>query len=183
MKKSFLFLLYLIVNSALLHAQDIIIEKNTPGSFALVQANSTATIYVDDADDETVKKTAALFQQDIEMVTGKKPVIVNKLNGSEKNIILIGTINKSALIKQLVKEKKINTNIIAGKWEAYQVQTIINPFKGIQNALVVTGSDRRGVAYGVFELSKQAGVSPWYWWADVPVKKKTSLYIKQTKLF
>ena len=67
---------------------------------------------------------------------------------------------------------------IKDKWEAYLIQTISNPFKGIGNALVITGSDRRGTAYGVFELSKQMGVSPWYWWADVPVKKKTALYIK-----
>ena len=43
--------------------------------------------------------------------------------------------------------------------------------------LVIAGSDRRGTAYGVFEFSKQIGVSPWYWWADVPVKKKAeSIY-------
>lgn len=43
--------------------------------------------------------------------------------------------------------------------------------------LVIAGSDRRGTAYGVFELSRQMGVSPWYWWADVPVKKQASVYI------
>ena len=66
---------------------------------------------------------------------------------------------------------------ISSKWEAYQLQS----FAG-SNALVIAGSDRRGTAYGVFELSKQIGVSPWYWWADVPVKKKNEIFIN-TKYF
>src|SRR5450755_44138 len=123
MKKSVLFLLSIVASNILLRAQKIIDEKNTPGAFALVQGNNTASIYVDDNDFETVKKAVALFQQDIEMVTGKTPAIINKLTGSEKNLIIIGSINKSALISQLIKQKKINTSSIAGKWEAYQLQT------------------------------------------------------------
>ena len=52
-----------------------------------------------------------------------------------------------------------------------------NPFPGVHQALVITGSDRRGTAYGVFELSRAIGVSPWYWWADVPVKHADALYL------
>ncbi|HMC85080.1 MAG TPA: glycosyl hydrolase 115 family protein, partial [Chitinophagaceae bacterium] len=181
MKRLLLFSLYVTLAASSASAQQIISEKNTPGSVGLVLGNAVASIYADDADFETVNKTVSLFQQDIEMVTGKKPAIINKISGKEKNIIIIGTIGKSALIGQLIKEKKLDVSGITGKWEAYQIQTIAHPFKAVENALVVTGSDSRGVAYGVFELSKQIGVSPWYWWADVPVKKKTSLYVKQTK--
>src|SRR5258708_20694893 len=66
---------------------------------------------------------------------------------------------------------------LTGEWEKFQMETINNPTKGIKQALVITGSDKRGTAYGVAELSKQMGVSPWYWWADVPVQKKTGLYV------
>ncbi len=59
-----------------------------------------------------------------------------------------------------------------GQWEAFCLQTVARPAAGVQNALVIVGSDRRGTAYGVFELSEQLGVSPWYWWADVPVKRR-----------
>jgi hypothetical protein len=179
--KKVLLSLYIMVTMAPLYAQDIITEKKTPGSFSLVEGNNTAAIYVDDADFETVKKTVELFQQDAERVTGKKPVVIHQLDGSVKNIIVIGTVTRSALVKQLIKENKINTAKLSGQWEACQMQTIVHPFKGIENALIVTGSDRRGVAYGVFELSKQMGVSPWYWWADVPVKQKPNLYIQPTK--
>ena len=125
------------------------------------------------------QKAASFLQSDIESVTGKKPVIINKI-GTEKNIILIGSIDQSALIASLIKNKKIKVDSITGKWEAGITQIVNNPFPGIDKALVITGSDRRGTAFGVFELSKQIGVSPWYWWADVPVKKKKELYVSNS---
>ena len=106
------------------------------------------------------------------MVTGKKPELVNKLPILTNNIIVIGSIEKCWAISELIKTKKINTSAIKKQWEAFQIQTISNPFTGFKNALVITGSDRRGTAFGVFEFSKQIGVSPWYWWADVPVERK-----------
>jgi hypothetical protein len=72
----------------------------------------------------------------------------------------------------MIKQKKINVDKIKGKWDAYQIQTVASPFKGIENALVIIGANKRGAAYGAFDYPKQAGVSPWYWWADVPVKRK-----------
>ena len=118
------------------------------------------------------------MQTDIDSVTGTKPSIIHNLHAATaKNIIIIGSINNSAIIKQLITQKKISVTSISNKWEAYTIQTIKNPFKGIEHALVIAGSDRRGTAYGVFELSKQMGVSPWYWWADVPVKKKADIYV------
>ena len=55
---------------------------------------------------------------------------------------------------------------------------IEKPLHGIDYALVIAGSDKRGTIYGIYEVSRQIGVSPWYWWADVPVKKKDSIYVK-----
>ncbi|HEY6953617.1 MAG TPA: glycosyl hydrolase 115 family protein, partial [Flavisolibacter sp.] len=138
-----------------------------------------ATIYVDPGDDWLVNKAATLLQGDIEMVTGRKPAIANNITSAGKNVIIIGTLEGSPTIKKLVSLKKLNANTIRGKWEASQLQVVANPFGGIQNALVITGSDKRGAAYGVFELSKQLGVSPWYWWADVPAKKKKEAYVRK----
>ncbi|HSZ32091.1 MAG TPA: glycosyl hydrolase 115 family protein, partial [Puia sp.] len=94
------------------------------------------------------------------------------------SVIIIGSIDSSGIIKKLSEEKKINTADMQGKWESFCFQTISNPLPGINNALVIVGSDKRGTAYGVFELSRKMGVSPWYWWADVPVKKKKEIYLK-----
>lgn len=129
-----------------------------------------ATIIVDDKDFDLVKKAATLLQQDIEAVTGKKVPISNKIGKSPKINIVLGTITNSGLIQQLVSSKKIGTANLTNKWEGYQIQTV-------GNSLVIAGSDKRGVAFGVFELSRQMGISPWYWWADVPVKKQSNIYI------
>jgi Glycosyl hydrolase family 115/Gylcosyl hydrolase family 115 C-terminal domain/S-layer like family, C-terminal region/Glycosyl hydrolase family 67 N-terminus len=166
------FFTFLQLNSV---AQSIIAEKNSATSFFL----DNTTICVDTDDYAVIQIAAGLLQKDIESVTGKKPLLSANVTSSAKNIIIIGSIENSSLVKQLIQQKKINTSSLKGKWEGYQIQTISNPYKGIDNAIVITGSDRRGTAYGVFELSKQIGVSPWYWWADVPVKTKKELYFKK----
>jgi hypothetical protein len=78
-------------------------------------------------------------------------------------------------------EKKINLSELNGKWEQFIIQVVEKPFAGVERALVIAGSDKRGTIYGVFELSKQMGVSPWYWWADVPVEVQPNIYVKADK--
>ncbi|MEO6733403.1 MAG: glycosyl hydrolase 115 family protein [Ferruginibacter sp.] len=170
---AFLFCIYCLSSNA-----QFVSEKKGQNDFSIADA----VIYVDLNDDAVVQKAALLLQQDIEMVTGKKPTLINTITARNQPVIIIGSVEKSSTIQQLVKIKKLNISTIKNKWEAYQVQTIKKPFEGIENALVIAGSDRRGTAFGVFELSKQMGVSPWYWWADVPVKKHT-LYVKSNTLF
>jgi len=140
--------------------------------------NSNTSIFFDSADYKVVHKISQLFATDIEMISGNKPILLSnycKLNG---NIIIIGTIGKNQLIDQLIAEKKLKAYNIHNKWERFLIQTIDKPFKGVQKALVIAGSDRRGTAYGVFTLSENMGVSPWYWWADVPVKMSGELYVE-----
>src|SRR5689334_21557248 len=154
-----------------LFSQNFVISQKTGNVFPVVSGNVATSIYVDANDHWIVQKASSLLQEDIYSVTGVKPSIVNQLPLSNQNIILIGSIDNSPTIKELIDNKKLNVDGIKGKWEAFTIQVVSNPLKGISNALVIAGSDRRGTAYGVFELSKQAGVSPWYWWADVPIKK------------
>ena len=167
-----LILAFLLAFSASGWAQGILADKS---SFAVTDA----VIYVDPGEPELVKTAATLLQQDIEQVTGKQLPIVTTMAQVRKNIIAIGTLSQSAFLKQLVAQKKLNATAVNGRWEASVVQTIRNPAPGVAHALVVAGSDRRGAAYGVFELSKQFGVSPWYWWADVPVARRKELFIKE----
>jgi len=174
-KKQLLIFSLLVCFAAGASAQEIISNNRSSNSFSL----KDAVIYVDPNDFALVKRSAELLQQDIEMITGNKPQLVGRIPVLTGNIIVIGSIERSFAIKDLIRQKKISTNSITTKWEAYQVQTIKVPFTGYKNGLIIMGSDRRGTAFGVFELSKQMGVSPWYWWADVPVKKKNDLYIKQ----
>jgi hypothetical protein len=176
--KRFYFLFAVLFISIAVDAQNFVTSKKEDGAFAIASSQA-ASIYIDANDDWLVNKAATLLQSDIEMVTGKKPVIVNDLSSASKNTIIIGTIDGSSLIKKLIAGKKIDVSSIKGKWEAFQLQTLTKPFNGIDNALVIAGNDKRGTAYGVFELSKQMGVSPWYWWADVPAKRKSEVFVKK----
>jgi hypothetical protein len=160
------------------YSQNFVIDKKGVDNFPIV-SNTSTVIYTDENDDWLIQKSASLFQNDIEKVSGKKPQIIHSIFPQTTNIIIIGSINNSKLIQLLIQSKGINVDSIKNKWEAYQIQIVDKPFNGIDKALVIAGSDKRGTAYGVFELSKQIGVSPWYWWADVPVKKKNEIYVKK----
>ena len=162
-------------------SQNIISEKNTPGSFSIVSISTATPILVDEKDHSVVHKAAGFLQTDIEMLTGQKPLLVS-VSSVPGNLIIIGSLDKSEIINRLVKEKKLNVDKIKGQWEGYQMQVVREPMKGVNAALVITGSDRRGTAFGIFELSRQMGVSPWYWWADVPVKKKKEIYLLNPSL-
>jgi hypothetical protein len=133
---------------------------------------------VDPKEDSLVQIAARIFGHDIERISGKKIAVLSASSSPAKNCIIIGTLAQSGLIRQLVNEKKLQVGPLRNNWEAYQIQVVKAPFKGMDQALIIAGSDRRGAAYGVFELSKQMGGSPWYWWADVPVKEKKEIYIK-----
>lgn len=85
---------------------------------------------------------------------------------------MVGTLGSSKLIDQLVDAGKLDVSAINGKWEAYIIQTV-------DGNLVIAGSDRRGTIYGVYDVSENIGVSPWYWWADVPVSKSPSLFVSE----
>lgn len=145
--------------------------------FPLVSVDkSAANIRYDKADWEGVILAIGNLQNDINSVTGVKPELLTSEVSSEYEII-IGTLGKSKLINQLVKAKKLDVNNLTGKWESFVITTIDNPEPGTKKSLIVVGSDKRGTIYGIYELSQQLGVSPWYWWADVPVKQRPSAYV------
>jgi len=145
--------------------------------FPLSVENTNTVVFCDSSELEVVKIAATLFCSDVEMVTGRKPRLIHNLDSLTENVVIIGSIDKSQLIKQLVIAGKLNADSLVGKWERFLVQTVDAPMAGVLHALVIAGSDRRGTAYGVFEVSKSIGVSPWYWWADVTPKKHDSLIL------
>lgn len=91
-------------------------------------------------------------------------------------VIIVGTIGKSSLVDGLIASGKISDTDIRGKWESYSSQLVSNPMHGVQSALVIFGSDKRGTIYGIYDISRQIGVSPWYWFADVPTMQQTAIY-------
>jgi hypothetical protein len=147
-----------------------------PGSFTLAAAGKPAPIFASAEDHEGVMIALKSFQADVKAVTGTEPTLsTDKVTG--KQVIIVGTLGKSALIDNLVKNKKLNLAGLAGKNEMFISQIVSNPMPGVESALVIAGSDKRGTIYGIYDLSKEMGVSPWYWWADVPIQHKSNLYV------
>lgn len=160
------------------HAQVAVHEKSpeTKYAFTLASPRQTAAILYDASDAAVVKRAAELFAADVEAVTGRRPQVTSA-TGETGPAVIVGTVGGSALIRRLSEAGKIDTAPLEGAWERYLIQTVANPLPGIRKALVIAASDRRGAAYGLFTLSELIGVSPWYWWADVPVKKHAALHV------
>jgi hypothetical protein len=146
--------------------------------FILAERDNLADIFVDSQDYKGVIRAAGDLKDDIARVTGRTAKIVNDLSNHGKNVVIIGTVGKSRIIDDLIKNEKIDVSPIEGKWESFVISVVTNPSEGVQNSLVIVGSDKRGTIYGIYDLSEQIGVSPWYWWADVPVEHKDALFIK-----
>ncbi len=179
MNRTRLLLVCLLFSAARLRSQvpgTPLLDTREPAAFPIVQAARACPIYVDSLDLNTVRKAASWLQRDIELVSGRKPDLLHA--PAAPCLIIIGSLEHSALIRQLAGTKKINTDSLAGQWEAYQIQVVDAPLPGVEKALVIAGSDRRGTAYGVFDLSQMLGVSPWYWWADVPVRRREELWLR-----
>lgn len=146
----------------------------SPERLSLVSAGKPLPIVVSSNDNPAVLHAAKNLQKDFERVTGILPFMGD--NTQAETAIIIGTLD-SPLIKEMVSKGKIDAGQLVGLTEKYMITTVTDPADGVKEALVITGSDRRGVVYGIYEISEQIGVSPWYDWADVPVARQQNLSI------
>ncbi|GGK79119.1 glycosyl hydrolase 115 family protein [Rufibacter glacialis] len=149
-------------------------------SFALAEGGKSAPFYISDRDHAGVIRALRDFQADLKKVTNAEPSLtVGGKMPKARTMVLVGTLGQSPLIDQLMKSKKLDLKELAGKWETFAVQVVKKPMKGVEEALVIVGSDKRGTIYGIYDVSAQIGVSPWYWWADVPVKPQANVYVAE----
>ncbi|MBQ9669145.1 MAG: glycosyl hydrolase 115 family protein [Prevotella sp.] len=169
-------LLWLLSLSAVAQEEICVSRTAVEGGFVLVGNGQSAPIVVSDGDAEVVKTVAQCLSDDVEAVTGQALTVKTALTTGDEPIIA-GTLGQSALVDQLAAAGKIDADAVAGKWEVYGLQMVNQPMAGVSRALVVYGSTPRGTAYGLFELSRQMGVSPWIWWADVAPAKASELCI------
>jgi len=154
---------------------DITFSETGRGGFPLVSSANNAILVVDSNDDPVVTTVANCVIEDIKAVTGKTLLLQNKLHNGEFPIIA-GTLGSSTLINDLLEANKIDTTGVTGRWEAYTLQLVKNPAEGIDEALVIFGGTPRGTAYGLFEISRRIGVSPYIWWADVAPTPMSAIY-------
>ena len=143
--------------------------------FCMSKEGQSATILVDGRDWTGVVRAARDLGDDVRKVSGiASPVafsakVQTPATEEGKGCIVVGTIGKSRLIDGLVKSKKLDVSQVQGQWESFVIDVI-------DHNLVIAGSDRRGTIYGIYELSQRIGVSPWYWWADVPVRHQAEVW-------
>lgn len=157
-------------------------HADSPGAVRLALGTGTADIYVDSGDIKLVNLAAGLLADDIERVTGRKPRVQHEPAQLGADAVIVGSLGHSALIDQLAAAGKIDVAGVRGQWEAFRLQVVAKPLPNVERALVIVGADRRGTAYGVFTLSAAMGVSPWYWWADLPPQHQDALVVPPQSL-
>lgn len=152
----------------------LVIQDAQPGYLPLVKDGLPLPMLVDPQDHKGVLRAFDNLKKDFVRVTGHNP----GQQQQSRSKIIIGTYGTSALIDSLVRKGLLDSKELAGKREKFVMTVVRQPLDGLESALVIAGSDKRGTIYGIYELSAQIGVSPWYYWADVPVRKAAQLYVK-----
>ncbi|MCD9032353.1 glycosyl hydrolase 115 family protein [Luteimonas sp. Y-2-2-4F] len=160
-----------------LHARDCtqpttVCEAAAPGALPLIADGRPVPVLVDEADFPGVLRAAGDLRADLAAVAGAEP-----LAAPPRIAIIAGTLGRSPRIDRIVRERGLDVSGIEGRWEAHLLQVVESPEPGIERALVIAGADKRGTIFGLYELSRRIGVSPWTWWADVPAPRHAALHV------
>ncbi|HEV8446061.1 MAG TPA: glycosyl hydrolase 115 family protein [Gemmatimonadaceae bacterium] len=149
------------------------------GRFPLVAAHRATRLVVSPADFVGVQRAARDLAGDLGHVSGGAPAITvdSEMPAKTRTVIVAGTLGHNAFIDGLVRDRKLDVSRVAGRWETFLIQIVEKPTADVDHALIIAGSDKRGTIYGLYDVSSSIGVSPWTWWADVPVRRQPSLYV------
>lgn len=147
-------------------------------SFGLVRGGQPAAVVVEGGADPALQHLGRSFVADLARVSGRPAALLSGIAGAPREIVVIGELGRSPVIDGLVARGKLKAAALKkGQWEAYTQVVVEQPFKGVNRALVIVGSDRRGAVFGAYDLSARIGVSPWHWWADVPVVTQADVFV------
>lgn len=159
-----------------------------------------------DRDYRQVRRAVQDLRQDVAMVTGgidagvvqglyvdgeaakearlagadpsRVPALLSEVDKVE-TVIIVGVVGQSELVDGIIGAGKFDEAArLSGEWEAYAVKAVDAPVAGVGRALVIAGSDARGTIYGIYSISEQIGVSPWYWFSDVPVRQRDEIVVR-----
>ena len=144
------------------------------GALGLIKSGVPAQVVTDSSVDAGVRRAVEHLRTDLRRVSG---VATGTANSPPVGHIIVGTIGNSPIIDRLIRERKLDASAVQGKWEGYVHALVPKPVAGVGQALVIAGSDKRGTIFGIYDLSRRMGVSPWHWWADVPVPVQRDLSV------
>jgi Glycosyl hydrolase family 115/Gylcosyl hydrolase family 115 C-terminal domain len=155
---------------------ELLHSPSLPGEFLLSGPAGSAPLVIAADEWPGVARGTADLRDDIGKVTGNAPTL--RRDGlASGSAVLVATLHHSNLADRIAASGKVDLSPLEGRWESYQIAVVVDPLPGVSRALVIVGSDKRGTLYGIYELSRQMGVSPWAWWADVPVRHRDSLSV------
>ncbi|GAA2674580.1 glycosyl hydrolase 115 family protein [Actinoplanes palleronii] len=152
-------------------------QQPGPGRFPLVARGAAAPIVTSGNDYAGVLRVAGDLRSDLGAATGVTPGLSQGTVPAGQDPIIVGTLGRSTLIDRMVAAGTLDTRGIAGKWETSLQQVVDHPLPGVRRAFVIAGSDQRGTIFGVYDVSRLIGVSPWHFWDDVPVPHADALYV------
>ncbi|MCF8225318.1 MAG: glycosyl hydrolase 115 family protein [Bacteroidales bacterium] len=159
------------------YVNDYVSSNDPTGAFTLFDKESLTALATHPEDHQGVSIALENFRNDLAGVSGREiPSTVTEIP-REGTVVIAGTLGKSPWIDDLAERGLIPAAELKGKWEKFIITAIETPFPGISSALVIAGSDKRGTIYGIYDLSEKIGVSPWYYWADVPVQQRDELHV------
>jgi hypothetical protein len=150
--------------------------RATRDAFRLAADGAAAPIVVDEGDHPGVRRAARDLAEDVFRVTSLRPEVVSG-ERARPDVVVVGTIGRSRAVDRLVAAGRLDLTDVRGRWEASLTQVVVKPWPGVERALVIAGSDPRGSIFGVYDVSERIGVSPWYWWADVPVRRSERVLV------
>jgi hypothetical protein len=166
-----LLVLVLFIAQPIMAQQVDIVETAQQGAVLLIGETGMAAVITDPSDDVAVQRVAGNLRADLGNVAARA------LNPNAAAPIIVGTVGQSKTIDALIASGKLDVTGVTGQWEGFVQQVVEVPMPGVERALVIAGADRRGTIFGVYDLSVRIGVSPWHYWADVPVRKRDRLYV------
>jgi len=139
-------------------------------SLALYDGKSVVSVAYDQSSGVPIAKAARLLAHDLDALSGRQTAVAAGMNLVKGSAVIIGLADSPA-IAAILKANRINASPIRGKWETYGRAVVPAPWDRKRKALVIFGSDVRGTIWGVIDLTREMGVSPWEWWADVKIRK------------
>ncbi|KAL7415468.1 hypothetical protein BDY24DRAFT_383043 [Mrakia frigida] len=157
--------------------KSIVAFESAGDSFPLVSSGRAVSILVSKDDFPGILRAAKTFAGDIKNVTSQAPDVLIDLASNSSLAVVLGSVG-SPFVSTLVNAGAMNVSDIQGRWEAFKIQIVDGSSIGVERALVIAGSDKRGTIYGIYDLAEQIGVSPWFWWSDVRIPHRDELYIK-----
>ncbi|NMF07514.1 glycosyl hydrolase 115 family protein [Clostridium beijerinckii] len=150
----------------------------------IAAAGKVAAIYIDSKgkDYRGLKLVANSFAEDVNLVAGVTPKVVTHIRELKETIVIAGSIGNNEIIDSLIAKRILDVSSIKDKHECYKIQVVEKPVEGVDTAIVIVGSDKRGTIYGIYRISELIGVSPWVYFADVMPAKKSELIFSEDEL-